>query len=126
MASKKEQAFELFAQGKLPSDPEVLALGLKIDSAKKYYRLWVRQTGLEPAVLVKPEVAPTLVVEAPVRVTVGSLEIGTLFESRGKHYKKAKYIGENVVAVLLDIPTDCVPHFEVGFTPDTLVTPKIE
>jgi len=41
--SKKDQAFELFNQGKTLDDPEVQALGLKPDSAKKYYRLWKQE-----------------------------------------------------------------------------------
>lgn len=38
--SKKDVAFELFGQGKTPDSPEVEALGLKPDTAKKYFRLW--------------------------------------------------------------------------------------
>lgn len=43
IVSKKDEAFELFSQGKTPDDPEVKALGLKPESAKKYFRLWKQQ-----------------------------------------------------------------------------------
>ena len=36
--SKKQQAFELFSQGKRPSDPEVKSLGLKSKSLYNYYQ----------------------------------------------------------------------------------------
>lgn len=41
--SKKDIAFELFDQGKTLDSPEVEALGLKPDTAKKYFRLWKQQ-----------------------------------------------------------------------------------
>lgn len=38
--SKKAEAFELFAQGKEPGDPELEALGLATSTITKYYREW--------------------------------------------------------------------------------------
>jgi hypothetical protein len=38
--STKGRAFQLFGEGKRPSDPEVKALGLKPDTAYRYYQEW--------------------------------------------------------------------------------------
>ena len=38
--SMKERAFRLFDEGKRPSDPEVKALGIKPNSAYRYYQRW--------------------------------------------------------------------------------------
>lgn len=38
--SMKERAFRLFDQGRRPSDPEVRALGIKPNSAYRYYQIW--------------------------------------------------------------------------------------
>jgi len=39
-ASKKDKAFELFAQGKEPGDPEIDALELAPATITRYYNLW--------------------------------------------------------------------------------------
>lgn len=41
--SKKDRAFELFAQGKTPDDPELEALGLAPSTIKKYFGLWKQE-----------------------------------------------------------------------------------
>ena len=38
--SKKDEACTLFNQGKTPDDPELLDLGLKLETIKRYFRLW--------------------------------------------------------------------------------------
>ena len=38
--SKKTQAFQLYNEGKKPSDPEVKSLGIKPESAYRYYQNW--------------------------------------------------------------------------------------
>lgn len=38
--TKKQQAFELFTQGKQPNDPEVQALGIKAKTLREYSRLF--------------------------------------------------------------------------------------
>ena len=43
--SKKQKAFELFSQGKRPSDPEVKSLGLKSKSLYNYYQEWKKSSG---------------------------------------------------------------------------------
>ena len=43
VVSKRAQAFELFNKGKTLDDPEVQALGLKPESAKRYFRLWEQE-----------------------------------------------------------------------------------
>ena len=43
--SKKDEAFELFSQGKRPSSPEVKALGLSAKTRYNYYQEWKRSNG---------------------------------------------------------------------------------
>lgn len=43
--SKKEEAFELFSQGKRPSSPEVKALGLSAKTRYNYYQEWKKSNG---------------------------------------------------------------------------------
>ena len=43
--SKKEKAFELFSQGKRPSDPEVKALGLSAKTRYNYFQEYKRARG---------------------------------------------------------------------------------
>lgn len=43
--SKKNEAFELFSQGKRPSSPEVKALALSAKTRYNYYQDWKRQNG---------------------------------------------------------------------------------
>jgi len=43
--SKKEEAFELFSQGKRPSSPEVKALGLAAKSRYNYFLEWKKLSG---------------------------------------------------------------------------------
>ena len=43
--SKKAKAFELFGQGKRPSDPEVKALGLSPKSRYNYFQEWKKSSG---------------------------------------------------------------------------------
>ncbi|MFC1909995.1 hypothetical protein ACFLXC_01720 [Chloroflexota bacterium] len=38
--TRKARAFQLFSQGKRPSDPEVKSLGIKPSSAYRYYQAW--------------------------------------------------------------------------------------
>ncbi|MDH4292294.1 MAG: hypothetical protein OEV56_06780, partial [Dehalococcoidia bacterium] len=38
--SMKERVFRLFDEGKRPGDPEVKALGIKPNSAYRYYQEW--------------------------------------------------------------------------------------
>jgi len=38
--SKKAKAFKLFSEDKRPSDPEVKSLGIKPESAYRYYQAW--------------------------------------------------------------------------------------
>lgn len=77
--SKRDEAFELFSQGKVPTDSEVVALGLKVESAKRYYRQW---EGAQP----EPEVAAEVLV--PRGVPVSSIPDGALFEYKGQLYTK--------------------------------------
>ena len=43
--TKKEQAFQLFTQGKQPKDPEVQALGIKAKTLREYWRLFQKGEG---------------------------------------------------------------------------------
>lgn len=77
--TKRDEAFGLFGNGKLPNDPEVKALGLKTDSAKKYYRLWSRERGIEPVATAEP-----------VEVPFSEIPVGSKFEYLGKEYTKMR------------------------------------
>ena len=80
--SKKDEAFELFAQGKTNNDPEVEALSLSKDSARKYYNLWKTARAHEDletlvgARLINPS------------VSVSSLPLGAQFVLGRRRYRK--------------------------------------
>ncbi|MBU0599015.1 hypothetical protein KKF61_08595 [Patescibacteria group bacterium] len=91
--SKKDEAFELFAQGKGPKDPEVADLGLKKASRVRYYRLWLKHN--------KP-VIPVVATPATVVATVplSQIPLGKNFEYKGKVYKKQKVIKDFIIGWL--------------------------
>ncbi len=80
--SRKNESFELFAQGKTDKDPEVIELGLSKESARKYYLLWKKARAREAletlvgAHLIKPS------------VSVGSLPVGAQFVLGRRRYRK--------------------------------------
>ena len=80
--SKKDEAFELFAQGKTNKDPEVGDLGLSKESGRKYYNLWKTAQARESlealvgARLIKPS------------VSVGFLPLGAQFVLGRRRYRK--------------------------------------
>jgi len=43
--SKKAKAFQLFSEGKRPGTPEVKSLGIKPNTAYRYYQWWKRTSG---------------------------------------------------------------------------------
>lgn len=108
--SKKDEAFELFGQGKTPDSPEMVVLGLAKDSLRKYYRLW--------------EKLQTPVAEAPVTVSVGSLAIGAKFECKGKVYQKRE--STLIIVSGLDLKETARTQQMTwkGFSPSTRVIPK--
>lgn len=77
--SKKDLVFELFDQGKGTNDPEVVALGLKSESRRKYYALWKKKQ--TPPV----EEAPPII--EPSEVQLNSLKTAALFELKGERYR---------------------------------------
>lgn len=83
--SKKDEAFELFGQGRTLDSPEVAALGLTKASNERYYRLWEKS---QPEVAPVEEEAPKVEVEAPVTVSIRSLPSGAQFELAGRRYRK--------------------------------------
>jgi len=96
--AKRDQAFELFSQGKKPGDPDLEVLGLKRESQKKYFRDW-KKTEIEPAVEVASP--PVVVVASPVMVRAGSIKPKDKFEFRGKTYQaKGKEPGFLVAVAL--------------------------
>lgn len=123
--SKKDEAFELFAQGKGPKDPEVAALGLAESSRVKYHRLWLKHN--KP---VEPEV-PVAAVPAPVtQVPLSTIKDGKFFvlyggavyrrDNRARNsdlifVRTAEYVagGQRIDGVSIR-----------AFKPDTMVTPK--
>ena len=127
--SKKDEAFELFAQGKGPKDPEVAALGLKKESRLKYYRLWLKHNKPIPEVSEQPDevttgatsilqlVVPELPVAIPT-VPLSQIPLGKNFEYKGKVYKKQKIIKDFIIGwlgpsinddIALDFNTPVIP-----------------
>lgn len=90
--SKRDQAFELFSQGKKPGDPELEALGLMKTSQKRYFLDWKR-TEAKPVVEEAPvvEVVEEVpVAPAPLMVRASSLKNGDKFEFNGEIYRAGK------------------------------------
>lgn len=79
--SMKEEAFELFNQGRKPDDYDVIALGIKKATRTKYYSSWKKSQ--EPAV---EEASPTEATPTN-EVSVGSLVVGQEFEYEGNLYR---------------------------------------
>jgi len=117
--AKKDEAFELFSQGKTPDSPEVVALGLAKASNKRYYRLW--KEGQTPQIG-----APKADVKAPVvprGVPVSSLAIGAKFEYKGTLYQKRDSTLTIVSGLDLKATEITKQMTWRGFPPSTLVTP---
>lgn len=53
--SKKDEAFELFSQGKGVDDPELEALELKQDTLDRYYREWKAEQPVVTTILLNGE-----------------------------------------------------------------------
>jgi len=85
--AKRDQAFELFSQGKKPNDPELEALGLKKESQKRYFSDW-RKLGVEPAAEATPPIV--VAVAPPAMVRASSLKTGDKFEFNGEIYRAGK------------------------------------
>lgn len=66
--TKKEIAFELFEEGKLPTDPEVKALGLKGKSKNTYYYEWQKSKGISSPETLSP--AKNVLTEEDVSVEI--------------------------------------------------------
>jgi hypothetical protein len=102
--SKREQAFKLFDEGKKPSDPDIMALGLSPKTARKYLTMWRKQAGKgEEAPCTKAaeeEAIASVASPAAGEVPVESIPDGNLFEFQGLTYKKRKevYSGQ-VIAI---------------------------
>lgn len=103
---KQEQAFALFNQGKTTDSPEVLALGLKRATERKYYRRW-------------------LITQKPTEVKVQGvpvcyLSVGQEFRFEGNLYR----IRQNRTCALLEWAPAAKCHIEKHsryLSPDTLV-----
>jgi len=127
--NKKDEAFELFAQGKGPKDPEVAALGLAKASRVKYYRLWMKYNKPIPEVSERPdEVAiPIVVPELPVAiptVPLSQIPLGKNFEYKGKVYKKQKIIKDFIIGwlgpsinddIALGFNTPVIPRYALEY-----------
>ena len=129
--AKKDEAFELFSQGKAPDSPEVLALGLKKDSVQKYHRLWKEGVVQEVKALweetpVEEVTAPVPIVKAPipVGVAVSSLTIGARFEYKGVLYQKRDSTLTTISGLDLKKTQSTQQMTWKGFPSNTLVVPK--
>jgi len=131
--SKRDEAYELFAQGKLIGDPEIWALGLEESTQNKYYHDWLKSQGpeTEPEVVTEPGAEPAgEPAEEPAAepaaepaeeptgepVEVISLEPLQHFAFEGRIYSKRRVHGGGVNGV--SIEGDKV----IALPPDTLVT----
>lgn len=111
--SKKDEAFELFSQGKTPDSPEVIALGLKKTSVKRYHQFW--KNSQTPATKA-PAVSDT--------VAVSSLAIGAKFEFKAILYQKRESTLTIVSGLDLKATESTQQMTWKGFPSDTLVIPK--
>lgn len=112
--SKKDEAFELFSQGKALDSPEVAALGLAEASVKRYYRLWKQLSPESEPCAPCGEKAP-----AEVLPTISSITKGTTFEFQGLLLSREGTKGKLVVGSYLN-----KPGRKLLFAPDTPVKPK--
>lgn len=90
LMSKKDQAFELFSQGKKPNDPELEVLGLKKESKRKYFGDW-KMTKAKPIIEEVPVVVEEVpVAPVPLMVRASLLKNGDTFEFNGEIYRAGK------------------------------------
>ncbi len=116
--SKKDEAFELFAQGKTNKDPEVEDLGLSEESARKYYRLWKTAQAKES---LEATVGARLIKPA---VSVGSLPLGAQFVLGRRRYRKIGVQAGKVSILHLTNPErGWVGVTTTAVTPHTVVLP---
>lgn len=109
MSNKRDQAFELFNQGKQPSDPGVVALGIKTRTARDYYNKW-KKTQSSPGPGAGPEPGGN-------EVEISSLGTLQLFMYEGCIYSKRKVQSGGIKALTQE--GDAL----ITLPPDTLVTP---
>ncbi|KKN16300.1 hypothetical protein LCGC14_0977260 [marine sediment metagenome] len=114
--SKKDEAFELFAQGKTNTAPEVGALELSKESGRRYYHLWKKARAHEAletlvgARLIKPS------------VSVSSLPVGAQFVLGRRRYRKLGVQAGKVSCLHLTNPErGWVGVTTVGIEPSTQV-----
>ena len=113
--AKKDEAFELFSQGKTPDSPEVVALGLAKSSNKRYYRLW------KEVQVVKEVVKAPMVLQG---VPVSSIAAGAKFEYKGKLYQKRESTLTTVSGLDLNETKRMQQMRWKGFPASTLVIPR--
>ncbi len=116
--SKKDEAFELFAQGKTDEDPEVEALELAKGSARKYYNLFKKAQANEA---LEATVGAKLIKSA---VSVGSLPIGAQFVLGRRRYRKTTVQAGKVSILHLTNPErGWIGVTTTAVDPHTLVLP---
>ena len=96
MKGKRGDAEKLFAEGLAPDSPEVVELGLKKATVKRYFRNWMRS---EEA---PPEAATagfTVEITAP---ELGSLAPRQLFEYQGFEYRVNQIYPDKVHVLLVE------------------------
>jgi hypothetical protein len=112
--SLREEAFELFAKGNKPGDPELRTLGLAASTVKKYYYLYRGQpkptAPSEDEAEVPPKIQPEAEREAataPALVPLDSLKITEKFTLNGDLYRVAEVTPEFIrVTKLKEISYD--------------------
>jgi len=123
--SKKDEAFELFAQGKGPKDPEVANLGLKKESRVRYYRLWLKHN--------KPESKPAVAAVLPpviTRVPLSAIKDGEFFALYGGSLYKRDNVDRRSELICVRTAAyvaggACIDGVSIrALKPDIMVTPK--
>lgn len=118
--SKRDEAFELFNEGKVVTDLEVVALGVKDETAKRYYRNWTKLQSAPAAV----ESPASVAVAKP----VSAVPDGAIFEHRGLFYqKRGATRNKQVLAtrmVKASYANTFTPKGSAEFAPNVLVKAK--
>jgi hypothetical protein len=122
MKGKRAEAEKLFAEGFNPDSPEVVELGLKRDTVKRYFRDYNANTKAPEA-----EAGFTVEITAPAGTELGDLAPRQLFEYGGEEYRVNQIFPDKIHVLLVeDAPTGGYKIEKRGrYLPkDTKVIPK--
>jgi hypothetical protein len=127
MAGKRDEAEGLFAQGFKADSAEVLSLGLKKDTLRRYFRDWEKKQPPAPTEGTDAGVGFTVEITPAAAKTVGDLKPRQLFEYGGQEYRVNQILPGRIHVLLVeDAPTGGYKIERLGrYLPaDTVVVPK--